>query len=311
MNLNSGILHFPISDHLPIFLHIFIPAKKHNLHKVQFRKTTTEGKQLFSDKLNSINWTNLFNTNNVNTNFALFLNKIKEIYNQSFPIKTKYISEKRVNNPWISQAVLNSIKLKNNLYKDFKIGNINENYYKIYRNILNKTIKNAKAQYYMNIFINFKNNTRKIWITINQLNYNNKTTNIDHISCNNNILTNKLDIAKAFNKYYVNIVPELDNNIPPSNTDRLSYLQGNYPTSMAVPKIFRQDVINIMNTVENKKSNINEIPVSLIKTRKHQLTVPIAILFNESITKGKFLQCLKHANVIPIYKKKKKGNKKT
>ena len=91
LNLNSGILHFPILDHLPIFLHIFIPAKKHNLHKVQFRKTTSEGKQLFSDKLNSINCTNLFNTNNVNTNFALFLNKIQEIYNQSFPIKNKYI----------------------------------------------------------------------------------------------------------------------------------------------------------------------------------------------------------------------------
>ena len=74
---------------------------------------------------------------------------------------------------------------------------------------------------------------------------------------------------------------------------------------MAVPKISPQDVINIINSLENKKSNINEIPVSLIKSHKHQLTVPIAILFNESITNGKFSQCLKHANVIPIYKRKK------
>ena len=302
-SLNSGILHFPISDHLPVFLHIFIPAKKHNLYKKQFRMITTEGKQLFSDNLNSINWTNLFDTNNVNTNFSLFLNKIQEIYNQSFPLKTKYISEKRVNNPWISQAVLNSIKFKNALYKDFKIGIISGNYYKTYRNILNKTIKNAKTQYYMNIFTNFKNNTRKIWITINQLGNNIKTTNIDHISYNNNMLTNKIDIAEAFNDYYVNIAPELDQNIPPSNTDPLSYLQGNYLASMAVPTIFPQDVVNIINTLENKKVNINEIPVSLLKTHKHQLSVPIATLFNESIINGKFPQCLKHANVIPIYKK--------
>ena len=77
---------------------------------------------------------------------------------------------------------------------------------------------------------------------------------------------------------------------------------------MAVPKIFPQDVINIINTLENKKSNINEIPVSLIKTHTHQLTVPIAILFNESITNGKFPQFLKHANVIPIYKKGQQEN---
>ena len=47
-------------------------------------------------------------------------------------IKTKYISEKRLNCPWISQAVLNSVKFKNGLYKDYRMGAISEEYYKKY-----------------------------------------------------------------------------------------------------------------------------------------------------------------------------------
>ena len=48
--------------------------------------------------------------------------------------KTKFVSEKRLRNPWISSAVIKSIKTKNNLYKDYKIGAISEAYYKEYRN---------------------------------------------------------------------------------------------------------------------------------------------------------------------------------
>ena len=155
----------------------------------------------------------------------------------------------------------------------------------------------------MKVFTNFKNDTRKIWNAINQLRSNYKTTYLNYINYNNKKLTSPEEKSEAFNEYYINIAPQLDNNIPPSNIDPMSFLTGNYPTSMAIPPITPQDVINIISTLKNKKANTNEIPVSIIKDNKHHLAIPLSILFNQSITYGKFPQCLKHANVIPIYKK--------
>ena len=98
----------------------------------------------------------------------------------------------------------------------------------------------------MNIFTNFKNNTSKIWNTISQLKNNYKRTYLNYINYNNKILTTPEDISEAFNQYFVNIAPQLDNNIPLSNTDPVSFLPGNYPISMAIPPVNLQDVKNII-----------------------------------------------------------------
>ena len=63
------------------------------------------------------------------------------------------------------------------------------------------------------------------------------------------------------------------------------------------------DVIRIINSLKNKKSNTQEISTSIIKDNKEQLAVPLSILYNQSIDRGEFPQCLKHATVIPIHKK--------
>lgn len=45
----------------------------------------------------------------------------------------------------MGQTVINYIKQKkNNVYKDFKVGTVTEEYYKLYRNTLNHTIRMAK-----------------------------------------------------------------------------------------------------------------------------------------------------------------------
>ena len=43
----SGIIHFPISDHLPIFLNISIPLTNEKPTKIEFRHMTPQFKQLF------------------------------------------------------------------------------------------------------------------------------------------------------------------------------------------------------------------------------------------------------------------------
>lgn len=72
---------------------------------------------------------------------------------------------------------------------------------------------------------------------------------------------------------------------------------------MAVPTIYPQDVINVINSLHNKKGNTHETPIFPIKTNMHQIAIPLSILFNQSIANSKFPHCLKHFTVIPIHKR--------
>ena len=67
-HFNAGIIHYPISDHLPIFLNISIPAKHHKLHKIEFRYTTQVSKADFAYRLNCINWNELLSFPDININ---------------------------------------------------------------------------------------------------------------------------------------------------------------------------------------------------------------------------------------------------
>lgn len=110
-----------------------------------------------------VNWNQLLTTQNVDSNSNIFIKKIHELFRKCFPVKTKHVTEKRLCHPWITQAVIKTINIENDLYKYFKIGAIDESYYKNYRSALNAMIKHAKTSYYMALFSNFKKDTRKIW----------------------------------------------------------------------------------------------------------------------------------------------------
>ena len=303
-NFSSGIIHYQISDHLPIFLNITVPSRSNNLHKLEFRIFNQTNKQEFTQKIRMINWNAILSEHDVNDNCKIFLDNVNKTFENCFPIKSKRITEKRLNNPWITQAVINSIRTKNYLYKDYKIGAVTEAQYKQYRNVLNTTIRQAKKSYYMSIFTNFKSDTRKIWRTIHQLTHNNqKKSASNHIICNDKKLSEPSKIAQAFNEFYTNVAPKLDRSLPPSTTDPMSFLRGDYPHSMAIPIIIPQDVITVINSFKNKKCNIHEIPVSVIKTSKNQVAIPLTIIFNNSVSQGKFPLLFKHATVVPIHKK--------
>lgn len=92
-----------------------------------------------------------------------------KLYNTRFLLVIKFISNKRVNNPWITSAILNSNKFKRKLFKKYKEWIVTHNIYRQDRNYLTHVVRITKCNYFMNIFNNFKYTTKKIWQTINEL----------------------------------------------------------------------------------------------------------------------------------------------
>ena len=107
----------------------------------------------------------------------------------------------------------------------YKLGAISHNVFKEYRNNLTQVIRAAKSSYYRQIFSNFRTNTKKIWQTINEIkgNTHNKTT-IMTLQYNNSLLNSPSDIFEAFSNYFSNIAPQLDSNLPQSNTNPIYYI---------------------------------------------------------------------------------------
>ena len=89
----SGIFQYQLSDHLPIFLHLFhtniVPEVK---HKISFRVSNTTNNEKFSRALTEIDWDSALHLDDINGNFEIFLTFIQDLYNKNYPIVTKHVS---------------------------------------------------------------------------------------------------------------------------------------------------------------------------------------------------------------------------
>ena len=101
----SGILHFDITDHLPVFLNFHLPTPIKSTYKVRFRIFNEENESNFSRQLALTLWEELLVHDDIDTNFETFFNHFQMIYNKCFPITTKNISAKLLEKPWLSQGL--------------------------------------------------------------------------------------------------------------------------------------------------------------------------------------------------------------
>ncbi len=253
---SPGILFSPLSDHLPIYLNLPIIEKLNETHKLSFRIKNIENCAKFQAKLSEVNWYSLLTHHDTNINCNVFLDTIYSLYYSSFPKATKQISTKRLQNPWITQGIIKSIHHKYNLYKSYKLGIIDFDVYKQFRNYLTKLIQITKQNYYLQRFSDFRLSTKKIWLTINELSNSIKkpSSTTKSVFLNNQIFDTQLEVSEAFNDHFTNIAPKLANKLPPADTSPKSFLRRNYPHSMVMPLATPDDTIQVINTLKNKKT---------------------------------------------------------
>ena len=98
------------------------------------------------------------------------------------------------------------------------------------------------------------------------INKNYSTNAINEIKINNNSTTDKQIIADSFNIYFVNVGPNLANNIPASNGDISSYLTGSYINSMAVHEADPAEIVRLAGSLKNSSSIGNDgVPTPIVK----------------------------------------------
>ena len=167
-NTLQCLIYTDVSDHFPI-VHVDFGMKLLDTDPVMTRRNLCyKNRQRFHESISSIDWGSLYNEGDTQTAFSLFHSTLLKHFHRNFPKQTVKI---RYNNrePWLTQGLKDSIKVKNKLYKKCpKVKTIaNETRYKTYRNKLNLLLKLQR-----------NNITQNCWLTARMTQKKNQTWKI-------------------------------------------------------------------------------------------------------------------------------------
>ena len=267
----SGISMHCFSHHLPVFTILPLKNEIHELPKfVNLTKTTPQNWDNLTNDLNSLAWCNIFNTvdpfANPTINYSLFIDKVSQLKNLHLPTKkVRFKRYKHKNNAWITQALLNSIKHKDHLYKNLHSISMNhpdyvknKNEFKTYEKKLKNLITTAKNDFYKKQFIKYQSDIQNTWRTIKTiLNKNRSTRKMQTRFCvNGNYVEGDLKIANEFNKFFSEIGPKLALEIKPINPNLLvqSFLEADIEHSFSFKPVTQAIILQIINNLKNKSS---------------------------------------------------------
>ena len=310
-DVKSGILYTCISDHLPNF--VLVPSNgASTLNKTYTTIDYSDAnKARFSQSLINENWSELYQCNDAEAAFDIFISKFASFYSQAFPTVTKTIKTKRCK-PWVTTAIKKSIKVKNKLYVVFhkQPTVIKEIRYKSYKYQLEKILKQSKKLHYETLLENSKNNLRKTWGILRELIGNQRNEQgIAKVTHNGSSIVDKKKIADHLNTHFTSIGKKLTEQIPHCNTNPLHYLDGNFVNSFFLTPVQPNDVNNcIFHLKATSAPGHDQFSPLIIKENKDCIVHPLTYVINLSLRQGYIPPDWKRGHVTPIFKAGERDN---
>jgi hypothetical protein len=273
-------------------------------------------KQFVIDLSSAINTTADGNTNG--SDFSGFLAMYQGKFEENFKLKKPKIS-KRTNkvNPWITESIVNSIKRKSELCKDWAKSKNKDNingdtllYRKFsdYRRSLKHVITAAKSRYYCKKVSESEGNLKKTWLVINELRGKRKSSLNPQFIINNKRIIDRRVIANEFNKYFVSLAAKMNAALYETGNVGIEkiksfteFLQKPVQSSIFLRDCTEGEISKIIYELDNNKSS--DIPIRVIKQTSHLISPILETQFNKLMEDGIFPDELKIGKITPIYKK--------
>ena len=314
--INSGVMHVKISDHFPIFICVdkmyneTTPTSK--LIKVTKRTYKPDQIKRFDENIGTLNWSTVITSQDTNKSYDAFTSQVSEVYNDCFPIETKFVKEKNVLNKWMTSGLLKSSRKKQKLYKKFLNHKTieNENKYKRYAKEFNKLKEKAKINFYSNKILANESNVKKLWSTMKDIISKNKLRR-DYprsININGKIITDKKTISEEFNAFFTNVGPTLASKIKKTDQNILRFMKD----TSACFKIKAIDDTELKCAFEklkiNKAPGFDDYNARIMKNIYEKIKLPLCHIVNLSFKNGVFPDKMKIAKVMPLFKSGEKSN---
>ena len=231
------------------------------------------------------------------------MTSLNDIYKQSFPLKTKYVSERYFRNPWHTDSVKKLTDARKK-YHGLLLENLaTPAEYSSFRNKITSIIRKWKEIYYQRCFQRNLGNIKGTWKLIRNICYGHQDTSIEKLVSNGTTINNSADMAEIFNNFFTNIANDLADNLPHSTVSPYDYLPAYSNPPFVLDPVTPIECTNVINSLKNTKEHTDKISVSIFKKFHHNFVHILCEIINLSFLTGIFPKCFKHATVIPIFKK--------
>lgn len=309
LDFHSYVLDHHMTDHGPVMLNVgyehmrrdkcsgshYIEQVKTNIYRVK-------------QKLRLQDWSVITGNSDPETATKKFVSIYREIINTSKV--TSMIKTQKKNKKWITNGLITSIKhrdkLKRKLLKNYSVKLENE--YKVYRNYLNKLIRQQKNDYYRQQINRNTHDIKKIYRLIRDANYEsiNKTAVRVGDESGRQFLDD-VEMANYCNDYFINVGLKLERSIPePRNSSRLGAPQ---TASMFLTPVTASDLINSISSLKNNTSpGYDGVTAEIVKYTHLEIVEPLQHIINQSFKTGIVPSDFKISLVTPIYKNGSKTN---
>ena len=298
----SGLIETFISDHFPIYTSINeIKFDRESKKVIKYRLETENSKRKFRLAIIRSHMDNN-QYDNAKEDFTNFNETFNKLYNRYFPIFTKTITPKDEAKPWISDILLNQMKIRDKLYKLATRNVIDIKIYKDFRNILTNRIRRAKANYYEDEFRKTSLNIKKTWMTINSVIRKNKHKQNIQILNEDGTKVPDSEVPTKFVNYFTSIATNLTNQLPSSNIDPLQFLRNRNPNSFVFFPTNNDEIKNVINDLKDNGIGLNKISNSVLKYSIDAISPILTRIINRCIQQGYFPCELKTGCITPIHK---------
>jgi hypothetical protein len=207
----------------------------------------------------------------------------------------------------MTAGLLTSRDSKNKLHKNCIAdpSPFNITSYKNFRKVYQKTLRAAKKLYITSNLRNCNGNPRETWKVLNEaIGKSSEKGKITKINVNGTTCEDPADIANGFNDFFVHVGKEISDNVPIVSKLPEEYIQINPETvPLNLQNTTPDHVKKIVKSLAAKNSADSDgVSSKMIKLIINEIAIPLAHIFNLSLSSGTFPSCLKKSRVIPIFK---------
>lgn len=302
-NINKG--------HLVIFFNFVLKNKvskeSYTCKKFIYNKSDF-GK--ISHFLSNIDWVHLFENLNIQEMYNELIFYVSEASNRFIPV-TDGSKKKSISKPWIKNELKVLIRDKKNLrYRNcaskWKDMNLYSDYKRICK-LVSSEIKRARLTYEQNLVEKAKKNPKILYKYLNDQQVIKES--IKALKKSNNELTQEpKEISNLLNKCFQDVfVIEQDGELPPFevefNENWSEYIDIE-PNDISYEMVFKK----LQDLNQNKSCGVDKLHPLLLKNCAEAFTVPLTLIFRESLSNSQLPIQFRSANITPLYKK---GDKST
>lgn len=244
-------------------------------------------------------------------NWNNFKYLLTDVFNKHAPPKEKMCRGKPA--PWLTLELKMKMNERDFYFKKARVTNKDSDWllFRRSRNNITHAVRQAKSMYCRNLLQentyqpkDFWNSIKKVFPTKAKSQSLPNLMNVDGEK-----VSDKQLIANSFCEFFSTIGCKLQSKISAlgnriwrayshTNMQRL-----NVQTIFHFSPVSRAKIISLLKTLKsNKATGPDNIPASMIKDAKEELSVPLCILANQSLDTGLFPTSEKTAKVTPIYK---------